>query len=256
MTWVSPDGSHIAIFVREGTESVLYVIPGADGSPRRLYATEYPGTSVPAWSPDGSELVFTDGRQMKIVTAGGGRPEVIAENVVEWENWILRWSPDGDRVAAFAYLEDELENVLMIVNRKTHQVTRVTPPEEDAYKEYLDWHPSGQYLSYMTYQGRYQDGSRIVNLATGETKTIAQMPDPMWDYFGTWGPDGNFYFTSGVRGSWVQNGLYVYKEDGSSNPVRVPPGKTINVPTWSRDGSVATWHETEHRRQLWMISDY
>jgi len=256
-SFLSPDGDRIAYFLMEGNQMTLYTMPSSGGTARRLYTSDGQNNLVPAWSPDGKEIAFTDGPDLMVLSAQGGRPQSLAK-ATSWEGWTLEWSPDGENIAAFAYTEEDKENVLYVVNRHTTELKRLTPPEELAYKEILAWHPDGDRISYMYYDpdsGRWPDGSRIVSLSSGKSQTLAQMPDPMWDYMGYWGPDLRYYFLSvGWSTSW---GLYAVDEKTNEyTTIRQLKDRSVSLPTWSSDGSWMAWSEQESSRQLWMLTDY
>jgi Tol biopolymer transport system component len=83
----------IGQFTRHDDEMPLWLWPVQGGEPRRLgQATGHD----PAWSPDGTQIVFVSGRslysvhrdgtQLRELVRGNGRPEAPA------------WSPDGERI--------------------------------------------------------------------------------------------------------------------------------------------------------------
>ena len=186
----------------------------------------------------------------------GGETTILA-TVKAWESWSLEWSPDGKSIAAFAYLEGENENVLFTIDRASRAMRRVTPKSEGQYKEILAWHPDGNRISYMYYNPEDGNGSRIADLKTGQISDLVDMPDPMWDYVGTWGPDKRYYFISTVRGPTGPWGLYSFDEGlNEYQTVREPTDRSVSLPTWSSDGKMIAWAEMEPVRQLWMMTNY
>ncbi len=256
-SFLSPDGSQLAYFLTEGNKTTLYTMPSNGGVARRLYAADGQQNLVPAWSPDGEDIAFIDGPDLMVISARGGRAESIAKEK-GWEGWIIEWSPDGTYIAGFAYTEEDEENVLYAVNRRTRELKRLTPPEESAYKEILAWHPDGDRISYMYYGQDYEhDGSRIVSLDGGEPTTLANMPDPMWDYVGVWGPDSRYYFSSTRRGSGGSWGLYAVDEVTKKyETIRTNSNRSVGLPTWNKDGSMMAWSEVESVRLLWMMTEF
>jgi dipeptidyl aminopeptidase/acylaminoacyl peptidase len=85
----------------------LFVVP-ADGSeePQQLTEGEWENAQ-PAWSPDGSQLVFVSARGEKwdvdlvsdlfLIPAAGGEPEQLTESDASCSS--PSWSPDGSRIA-------------------------------------------------------------------------------------------------------------------------------------------------------------
>ncbi len=108
----------------------------------------------------------------------------------------------------------------------------------------------------MNYNPEDGNGSRIADLETGQISDLVDMPDPMWDYMGAWGPDKRYYFISTVRGQpfW---GLYSFDEGLKEyNTIRQLNDRDVSLPSWSSDGKRMAWAEMEPVRQLWMMTNY
>jgi len=254
--FLSPDGTQISYAKYEGDFTVLFVMSTAGGNEQKLYSAEGVRHLIPSWSPDSKEIAFSIDGDLMVISAAGGKAETLA-SVKNWESWNIVWSPDGSRLAAFAYLEGEENNHIMLIDRKAKEMTRLTPASEGQYKEILDWHPDGKRISYMYYNTEDGNGSRLINIETGNITDIADMPDPMWDYIGVWGPDGRYYFSSTPRGMGNPWQLHAYDErTGEFETIRKSERRSVGMPSWSVDGSVMTWSETEPVRQMWMMTDF
>ena len=255
-SFLSPEGKTIAYFLIQEDQTMLFTMPSAGGSARKLYTAENQQQLVPSWSPNGREIAFVDGPDLMVISSAGGDLQILA-SAKSWEGWTIEWSPDGSLIAGFGYLEGETENILFLVNRETKEIKRLTTPDESSYKEILDWHPDGDRISYMYYDMNYEnDGSRIVPIDGGKSTALANMPDPMWDYMGIWGPDSKYYFLSAPRGAGGFWGLYSVDENtGVYETVRAYNGRAISLPSWDENGSTMVWSELTSSRQLWMLTD-
>jgi Tol biopolymer transport system component len=253
---VSPDGSRIALSrYRDGITELL-TLPASGGEPEVIYSTEGKRHLIPSWSIDGQEIAFSIDGTLFVIPAAGGEAAPLAR-AADWEPWSIEWSPDGNTLAAFAYLEDEDNNHIMLIDRATGNMGRLTPPEESEYKEILAWHPSGKQISYMYYNKEDNNGSRMIDVATGEIRDLSDLPEPMWDYVGIWGPDGRYYFGAGVRG--MGNDWSVHAFDpatGNYETIVNKQNRSISLPTWSSNGTLTAWSEREPVRQLWMMTGY
>ena len=98
-------------------------------------------------------------------------------------------------MAGFAYVEGEENNAIFVAPAEGGELRRLTLPEENEYKEGLEWHPDGQRLSYMNYD---PDGSRMAYLDGSPTTLLVDQPGLNWDYTGQWTPDGDTYLFSSV----------------------------------------------------------
>ena len=103
----SPDGSTIAFW--RGSDSGadggppdadIYTVPAKGGVPTRL--TRGQGSDYePAWSPDGSQIVFRHDHALRVMNADGTH----AHDVGSFRNgpWAPAWSPNGMRIALLEY---------------------------------------------------------------------------------------------------------------------------------------------------------
>ncbi len=257
--FLSPDGAQIAFFRHEGSETVLHVMASEGGESRILYRARGLQSLTPTWSPDGTELAFSDEGDLKVVSVEGGPVETLA-TVTRWEGWTPSWAPEGSLIAGLGFVDGEKENSILIVDRHSGEMRRLTPPALDAYKEIIDWHPRGEKISFMYYgaefEDQYYDGSLVVSLDDAESELLVDMADGFWDYIGVWGPDEAYYFSTTKPGhnyGWM---LYRYVPgQGEPTLVREVANIEVGLPSWSRDGSVVAWDETRKKNQLWMLSD-
>jgi Tol biopolymer transport system component len=96
LAWIvwSPTGEKLALFDGFDTLSVINV----DGSGLVTIATDLPEDATYSWSPDGTQLVFTNGVDIFIVTADGSELQNLTEGSGESTSPI--WS-SGDLISRF-----------------------------------------------------------------------------------------------------------------------------------------------------------
>lgn len=250
---VSPDGRELAFFTGDADSSTLYRVATADGRAVRLARIPRSEECATHWSPDGSQLAYTSGGQLFVIAAAGGAPRSIAR-LHQWESWTVRWSPDGRWIAALGYEERGQSNAVFVIPATGGERRRLTPLDENQYKEGLEWHPDGTRLTYMYYQGGGGDDTRVAYLDGRPTTLLVNQPAPLWDYIGTWTPDGrSYYFLSTPAGesAW---GLYAFDEQSRTVSIASPAtGGSSGLPRFSRDGALMTWTIKRDLHQLWML---
>lgn len=130
---VSPDGKRIA-FVRSGDVTVMNV----DGSDVRQLPAK---GDRPAWSPDGTRLVFGDPTTTGlsvINTDGTGIVHLTDASVPEKEDGQASWSPDGKMIAFWRWVGLEF-SLVYVMNADGTGVTQLG--RRDGNKIWACWSP-------------------------------------------------------------------------------------------------------------------
>ena len=176
-----------------------------------------PGT-MPAWSPDGSKLVFSTNPGISVMDADGGN----VTQVLDHGGWPT-WSPDGNKIAFSYYDNGALNYDVYVMNANGTGVTNIT----NNAAEDLDpsWSPDGTKIAFRTNRTGTSEiwtveptGLNPTNLSNG---TPGSDPD--------WSPDGSKIVFAGV-GIWTMNA----NGTGKAQLTVVPDGI---MPAWSPDGT-------------------
>ncbi len=192
----------------------------------------------PAWSPDGSKLVFTSPSGLEIMDADGTNRSLIAADG-SWPTW----SPDGTRIAFARF--DTIDSGWDIYTMNADGTGVVGLTNVIAEEIMPSWSPDGTRIAYQSNLSgtpsvwtMNADGSDATNL----TPTGGGAPD--------WSPDGTkiAFDWGGIDGIWVMNA------NGSAK-VRVE--STGSTPAWSPDGSriVYTDRDTVNDELVSMAAD-
>ena len=103
----SPDGSTIAYWSGSSTgedggpkDAQIFTIPATGGTPTRL-TNDAQHNIEPAWSPDGTQIVFKHGWGLGVVNADGSGLHDISD--VRMGPWAPAWSPDGTKIAFLVF---------------------------------------------------------------------------------------------------------------------------------------------------------
>ena len=221
---LSPEGKHLAFARWEGDRKGIWILDLDNLQEWPVFI--HPQAKSPAWSPDGSKIVFT--RQQ------GGRPEetkcfrdrcltIPADpfwklGVVELasgkfydlpcdeHSFSPSWSPDGQFIA---YDGDKGINIVSVDGTRHFALT--TDPGDT----YPVWSPDGAKLAFMHRQHDHWEIYVINADGTGRTRLTAPslLEKPYNSVAPAWSPDGRFIaFLTDRRGQWE---IYVMKADGS-----------------------------------------
>jgi Tol biopolymer transport system component len=247
---LSPDGRTIAYSTKLGSGQGLFTVLVSGGEPRLL--TQLADNTVPQWSPDGSLLAYTDGNDLNIIPATGGQPRILAHmNQGWWEEYSVRWSPDGKLIAVLGFPDPNKSNTVFIVPASGGELRQL--PSADNFKEGLEWHPDGQRLTYVVVQ--FENETHQTYLDGREPTLLVNIPD-VWDYVGTWAPDGRRFFFKGqvLDGTW---NMYVYDETSGETKVVSDSFEDVGVPRFSHDGTTMAWWATRQTGiQTWIMEDF
>jgi TolB protein len=229
------DGS--IVFAKDGD---IHVITGHED--RNLTGTDAIESS-PAWSPDGSRLVFAhdDGQAVDLYSMKpDGSDQTRLTNTPEQES-AAGWSPDGKQIG-FTTFADPGGGTLWVMNADGTKLHAIYA-NENAFVGFEDWSPDGRtiLLGVDARGGGQLDLYAIGVNGKGLTALTRVEGD---DSGGKWSPNGaKFVFWSDGYPPRDGPGIHIMNSDGSS-PARVL-ADTLGLDTaafaWSPDGQQIAW---------------
>lgn len=95
---LSPDGRKLAFIKGFSTSSEVYTV-NTDGTDLRKLTLDFAGDADPKWSPDGTRLAWSSGRNIAVMNADGSDSDILTSETSAAGSWSPTWSPDGQEIA-------------------------------------------------------------------------------------------------------------------------------------------------------------
>jgi serine/threonine protein kinase/Tol biopolymer transport system component len=208
---VSPDGSRI-VFRSERDGGGLFLMEATGENPRRIARQGY----LPAWSPDGNQIVAADlsfnvpsergtasrlrihdlrtGRQRELATADAMQPH---------------WSPNGHRIAYWGLASGGQRDIFTVSAAPQGTDAPVALTNDPALDWNPVWAPSGDYLYFLSDRGGSMNLWRMpVDERTGRPRGEAEpvtTPAASTSFLGFSADGQSFIFAQ------VQSGAHLFK---------------------------------------------
>lgn len=198
-----------------------------EGGSIRGYAELYFGGSTrPTWTPDGSEVVFTEYRNLMAVNLEDRQWRFIAALPGDIRD--PAWSPDGAWIA-LSCQEGGFTDI-WVMDPRGQQQRRLT--QDAAADRHPAWSPDSRSIAFASNRGG-DDDIWVVSLQGGEPTRLTQGPSN--DTWPSWSPDGRFLAFTSDRSGGLD--LWVLPLD-RTDPVRITTDAGSETgPAWSPNGS-------------------
>jgi eukaryotic-like serine/threonine-protein kinase len=241
---ISPDGKMVAYSRVTPEGSGLLVQQLAGGQPVKVVSLPAFTASMPAWSPDGTRLLYLTPRGLEVVPALGGVSRILTEQTgpfagraggglggaIGWGSW----APDGERVV---YTNGDALYVRGLVGDSSQLLVRVSEPHSPV------WSPDGNWIAYVSGNLQYPPFANLAPSAiwivssTGG-RPIRVTPDQPLHASPTWLPDSRgLLFVSDQDGG---RDIYAIRLTSSAtpagSPVRLTTGLRPHTISLSADG--------------------
>ncbi|MCI0730561.1 MAG: PKD domain-containing protein [Chloroflexi bacterium] len=217
-----PGGGVIAFHSDRDGDFEIYVMNGSECNLQQLTHNTIP-EAYPAWSPDGSEIVFSEEAAFDIykMKADGTNRTYLTHSGTGGNP---AWSPDGTRIA---YQGGTGNAEIFVINTDgTNRQQLTSTPGLDNHAP--AWSPDG---SLIAYSARRTLGIWLMNPDGSNQHGLTSSLDA----YPAWSPDGTrIVFQSGRDGN---DEIYVMDADGSGQARLTHNNALDTKPEWSPDGS-------------------
>jgi TolB protein len=234
---ISPDSTRIAFLTARhdpdhqfpNLKYEIYVMDMDGGNPRRLTNTEA-SEDHPAWSPDGSKIIFDadydgDGYyEVYMMTPDGKDVTRLTSNAAN--DQFADWSPDGSRIA---FSSDRSGNwdIYVMNSDGSNQHPLISNSDWELFPA---WSPDGSQIAFNGL--RPNSGNTDVYIMNADGSNVRQLTDtPRFDENPVWSPDGDQIAYQTQRNGNFE--IYIMNADGSEqHPLAAHPANDL-WPSWA-----------------------
>ncbi|MEO8457218.1 MAG: hypothetical protein ABI559_05340 [Chloroflexota bacterium] len=181
-------GTNGRIAYVDSTNGYLIELVNPNGSGRTSLSNALDDATAPAWSPDGSEIVYTRGTnpyRLRIAEVGGPSDDGIANTDGGSQP---AWSPDSQKIVFRYEATPGALGDIVVINRNGSGFLNLTnTPNEDEYTP--AWSPDGQHIVFIRDTVGVED-LWIMDPDGGNQRNVSNDPDrgetsPDWSPSGT-----------------------------------------------------------------------
>lgn len=211
----------------------IYVMNG-DGSELINLTNDPSDDDLPAWSPDGTRVVFCTRRdgnyEIYVMNADGSDQTNLSANPSG--ECASSWSPEGTEIAFGSERDGNAE--IYVMNADGSDQTPLT--DNPAFDDLPDWAPDGKQVVFVS----DRDGQMDIYVMNADGSDVTRLTNMGVGFaFPTWSPDGTQIAFSPISDGNYE--IYVMNADGSGLTRLTDNPANDGAPSWSPDGTQITF---------------
>jgi tol-pal system beta propeller repeat protein TolB len=169
----SPDSARLAFDSNRDGDNEIYTMNSSDGSKLTKLTDNQNHDVEPAWSPDGTKIVFSRDYDIWVMNADGTNQKNLTDSP-ELDEYEPDWSPDGAKIA---FTNGSSSDIWVINADGSRRVNLTNTPSVG--DDHPAWSPNGNKIAFESrgdISKMNADGSRQVNL-TNTPESGEYLPD-------------------------------------------------------------------------------